>query len=128
NLILPQHALLTTSSRVPIRGSRFATPPAASRQPRDLRYTRRTTDVELVNRITGSARRSREVGESPTRCRHCKRGAAFYEPATPAATVRDASAWEGQECCGDPQARILDAGLVLFRLQQEASAREHAEK
>jgi hypothetical protein len=28
----------------------------------------------------------------------------------------------------DPQARILDAGLVLFRLREEASAREHAEK
>src|SRR5882672_9627772 len=43
-------------------------------------YTRATTDVEPVNRNTGSARRSREVGGNPTRCRHCKREAAFLEP------------------------------------------------
>ena len=79
-------------------------------------YTRRTTDVEAGDsHRPASARRPREVGANPTRCRHCKRGAPSPEPVRPAATARPAiltgpKAWEGWDERDDPRARIPGAG------------------
>src|SRR3954464_1861834 len=107
NLILPQ---------------RRAAGPLADRV-----YPGAKTAVEPVNRIAVSARRSREVGEKPTRCRHCKREVAFRGRSRTGSHC--AQAWEGTECGAvlevihrgrDPRARILERRAVL-----SASARRH---
>ena len=59
----------------------------------------------------GSARRSREVGANPTRCRHCKRGVLIPcgGLSRPAATVH-LRRMGRRESSDDPRARIPDAG------------------
>ncbi len=64
-------------------GSRAVTAQALKR-PQKLNFTgvilSGTTDVGAAPSRRGSARRPREVGANPTRCRHCKRGALFPVP------------------------------------------------